>query len=243
MNDSWPNRSDQPPPFRDRMHAGRVLAEQVVTHLKDDKKEAPAQAVVLALPRGGVVVGQQIADAINAPLDVLLVRKIGAPRQPELAIGAVVDTQPVPQAVWNEHLLQTVILPDDYQQQELHRQIDLIRQQRSSYDRALAGHPRPDIMGKTAIIVDDGIATGASIRAAIRGLRAAGTVRSTILCVPVAPAEVVADLRLEVDHVICPFCPAHLRAVSLGYENFEQTTEAEVIACLTQQRRAQDGRH
>lgn len=223
----WYHGPAETPPFRDRAHAGAVLAEKVRAIVNID--EPP---VVLALPRGGVVVGYHVAVALHVPLDVLLVCKIGAPNQPELALGAVVDTRPTPQAIWNEHLLQTVRLPDGYQQQELQRQIDHINRQRASYDRALSSHVRPDITGRTVVVVDDGIATSASIRAAVKGLRAAGTARSIILAVPVAPAEVIADLASLVDGIVCPCAPPRLRAVSLGYGDFKQTSDAEVIEFL-----------
>lgn len=208
--------------YQDRREAGRQLAPHLA-HLKD------ARPIVLALPRGGVPVGFEVAQALGAPLDVLLVRKIGVPWQPELALGAVVGGE-TPAMVINDEVARLVQPSPEYLEQERARQLAEIDRRRTLYvgDRA-----PPSIENRTVIVVDDGIATGATVRAAIQGLRQAGPAR-LVLAVPVAPTDTLARLRTEVDEVVCPATPAEFGAVGMFYANFDQTSDEEVIDLLAQ---------
>jgi len=183
--------------------------------------------VVLALPRGGVPVGAEVAAALGAPLDLLLVRKIGVPWQPELAMGAVIDGG-TPIVVRNAEVIELARVTEaDF---EAASQVELaeIERRRQSY---VGERARPNIAGRTAIIVDDGIATGATVRAAIRGLRRRNP-EAIVLAVPVAPRDTIETLRAEVDEVVCLEMPADFYAISLYYRDFGQTSDAEVTRIL-----------
>jgi putative phosphoribosyl transferase len=206
--------------FKDRTDAGRKL----VPRLLQFKDEHP---VVLALPRGGVPVAYEIALALDAPLDIIVVRKLGAPNQPELGIGAVVDGDHY-QSVLNEDVMRLLAVSEDYLNHEVELQLREIRRRQQLYRR---GHPPEEIRGRTAIVVDDGIATGGSMRAALRGTRRAGPQR-LVLAVPVAPPETIESLQTEADVVICLSTPALFHAVGQFYHNFSQTMDEEVIRLL-----------
>jgi putative phosphoribosyl transferase len=208
--------------FADRTEAGRRLAERVLNL----ESEHP---VVLALPRGGVPVAFEVAKALAAPLDLVLVRKIGAPFQPELAIGAVVDGEH-PELVVNRDLIEECGVPDSYLESERQRQLEEIERRRQLY---LGGRARAPIEGRTAIVVDDGIATGATMEAALHATRRAGP-RRLILAVPVAPPDTIARLRPEVDQVVCLMMPEYLGAIGSFYRDFRQLGDAEVVALLEQ---------
>ena len=210
--------------FADRRDAGRKLAAKLL-HFRD------AAPIVLALPRGGVPVGAEIARALGAPLDIVLVRKLGAPGQPELGIGAVVDGAP-PQMVVNEAVLRMVAPPDGYLEAETARQIEEIARRRRLYGKR--AHPA-NWTGHTLLVVDDGIATGSTARAALRGLRLMGP-RRLVLCAPVGAPEAVAALAAEADEVICLATPRGFGSVGEHYRDFRQTTDAEVTALLEQAR-------
>jgi putative phosphoribosyl transferase len=206
--------------FENRRDAGRKLAA-ALRHYQD------RDLVVLALPRGGVPVGAEVAAALGAPLDLLLVRKIGVPWQPELAMGAVIDGE-TPLVVRNAEVIELARIKEaDF---EAASQVELaeIERRRQSYIGARA---RPHITGRTAIIVDDGIATGATVRAAIRGLRRRNP-EAIVLAVPVAPRDTIETLLAEVDEVVCLEMPADFRAISLYYRDFGQTSDAEVTRIL-----------
>lgn len=206
--------------FDDRRDAGRQLAEKLSGYEGSD-------VVVLALPRGGVPVAEQVAERLGAPLDLLIVRKIGVPWQPELAMGAVIDgTEPV--TVRNEGVIRLAwVSAADFDKAAQH-EIKEIERRRVQY---IGDRPRAGIAGRTALIVDDGIATGATVRAAIRGLRRKKPAK-IILAVPVAPSETVAELAHEVDEVICLHAPEIFQAISPFYRHFEQLDDNEVIAIL-----------
>lgn len=206
--------------FRDRAEAGRRLAERLA-HLRAERP------VVLALPRGGVPVAYQVAVALAAPLDIVLVRKIGVPWQPELAAAAVVDGEE-PQIVENADVMQALGLGEDFIEAESKRQLDEIERRRRRY---LAGRARIPVEGRTVIVVDDGIATGATARAALKGLRRAGAGR-LVLAVPVAPPEAVELLRAEADEVVCPETPAYFGAISMFFADFHQVGDDEVVETL-----------
>jgi len=211
--------------FKDRRDAGR----QLVARLRRYEHESPA---VLALPRGGVPVGYEIATALGAPLDIIVVRKLGAPGQPELGIGAVVDGEH-PEGVLNDEVVQLLGVSDEYLRHEVGRQLEEIRRRQAAYR---GGHEAAPIADRTAILVDDGLATGASMRAAVRGVRRARP-RRVVLAVPVAPTDTVASFRGEVDDVVCLSTPELFGAVGNFYQDFSQTTDAEVVELLAAARR------
>lgn len=210
--------------FQDRRDAGRLLAAKLSRY----KDFAP---VVLALPRGGVPVGYEVAKALEAPLDLLLVRKIGAPMHPELGIGAVVDGIN-PQLVLNERLIRHLGIGDDYIRAEERRQLVEIERRRTLYR---GGRAALEITGRTVILVDDGIATGATVKAGLLGLARSRPAR-LILAVPVAAAESLEELAPSADEVVCLYAPAHFRAVGEHYVDFSQTSDEEVIDLLSQSR-------
>jgi predicted phosphoribosyltransferase len=207
--------------FQDRADAGRQLASQLL-HLKDK------HPVVLALPRGGVPVGFEIASALGAPMDLVLVRKIGAPWQPELAVAAVVDGEE-PQTVKNLDVMLAMGLTDDFVEEEAKLQLKEIERRRRIY---LGGRERVDVKGRTAILVDDGIATGATARAALKAVRQAGPAQ-LVLAVAVAPPETLDMLRQETDEIICLSAPAYFGAISVFYSDFQQVGDEEVADLLS----------
>jgi putative phosphoribosyl transferase len=206
--------------FEDRRDAGRRLALELLRFKGHDP-------VVLALPRGGVPIGFEIAQALEAPLDLVLVRKIGAPFQPELAVAAVVDGEKM-ELVLNEDVLKALSLSEDYVRQQATRELEEIERRRRLY---LEGRERVRIEGKTALVVDDGIATGATMRAALRAVRRRQP-RRLILAVPVAPPETVESLRSEVDEVVCLATPDYLGAIGSFYADFRQVGDDEVHELL-----------
>ena len=213
------------PLFRDREDAGRRLAERLRTHARD----AP---LVLGLPRGGVVVAAEVARGLGAALDVLVVRKLGAPGHSELGIGAVTAGEP-PLALLNDDLVRELRVSDAYLQRETAAQLDEARRRQA---RLRAGRPAPSLGGRHVIVVDDGIATGGTVRAALRAVRRAEAAR-IVLAVPVAPPDAVAALRAEADEVVCLESPADFTAVGRCYDDFRQTTDDEVVALLASARR------
>ena len=206
--------------FGDRSEAGRELA-RVLMHLK------PEKPVVLALPRGGVPVGYEIAQALEAPLDVVLVRKIGAPRQPELGLGAVVDGNP-PQIVLNQELVEAIQPGQDYLDAEQQRQLTEIERRRQLYRQ---GRPPLPLEDRTVVVVDDGVATGGTMKAVLQALSQSGA-RRVVLAVPVAPPDTWRELSPLVSEAVCLVTPEPFYAVGTFYRNFEQTSDAEVIDFL-----------
>jgi len=212
--------------FRDRTEAGRRLAEQLTAYA-----ERP-DVLVLALPRGGVPVAYEVARALRAPLDVFLVRKLGVPGYEELAMGAVA-TGGV--RVLNDQIVAGLRIPDhvieavaEAEQQELARRERLYRGDR----------PLPDVRHRTVILVDDGLATGATMQAAIKALRALQPAR-IVVAVPTGSPETCEQLKAQADDVICAITPEPFHAVGLWYEDFTQTTDEEVRDLLA---RAAPGR-
>ena len=206
--------------FADRHQAGRLLAEQLA-HLKHQ------HPVVLALPRGGVPVGYEIARALAAPLDLVLVRKIGAPHQPELAIGAVADGER-PELVTDPQIASWLAVPPDYLEAVKARELAEIERRRKLY----FGDRTPlEVAGRAAILVDDGIATGATMLAALRATRRRAPAR-LILAVPVAPRDTLDRMRVEADEVVCLDTPSDFMAVGQFYRSFPQLRDEEVIRLL-----------
>ena len=213
--------------FEDRADAGRQLA-QALAHLKPDRP------VVLALPRGGVPVGFEIARALDAPLDVVLVRKIGAPDQPELGLGAIVDGEN-PQVVLNEELIELLQPDRRYLEAEGERQLAEIERRRAVYR---PGRFPISLKGRTIIVVDDGIATGGTMKAALQALAQVGAKR-LVLAVPVAPPEVLRAFQPLADEIVFLMTPVPFYSVGAFYRDFTQTTDAEVIDLLSRAAKAE----
>ncbi len=206
--------------FADRAQAGRLLAQAVA-------RLGLVDAVVLALPRGGVPVAAEVARELKAPLDLLLVRKIGAPGQPELAVAAVAEGEE-PAVVIDQALCDATGADAGYVQRQAREQWREIDRRRALY---LAGRERVPLAGRPVLVVDDGIATGTTVRAALAAVRRQKPAR-LVLAVPVAPPDTVERLRADVDQLVCLSTPAYFRAVGLHYDDFHQVEDDEVIAIL-----------
>ncbi|MBB5214471.1 phosphoribosyltransferase [Parapusillimonas granuli] len=209
-----------PPYFKDREDAGRQLAEAMPRHYRgrDD-------VIVLGLPRGGVPVAEQVAKALNAPLDVLVVRKLGVPGQKEFAMGAIAPGG--------------VTILDEYVVREMgvsREAVDAVREaEQKELDRRLrryrAGRPALALAGKTAILVDDGLATGSTMQAAVAAARKSDAA-AVVVAVPVSSSEACALLAAQADAVVCPFTPPRFLAVGKWYASFPQTSDEEVCDIL-----------
>ncbi|HLO15818.1 MAG TPA: phosphoribosyltransferase [Anaerolineales bacterium] len=206
-------------PFRDRRDAGRVLAQKLSAYA------GRSDVIVFALPRGGVPVAYEVALALNAPMDVFVVRKLGLPGQEELAIGAIASGGV---RVLNNDIIRMLSIPDEvvnfvahYELQELERREQIYR----------GGQSAPDVQNRTVILIDDGLATGASMRAAVAGLRAQHPAR-IVIAVPVAAPETCDAFEFAVDEIVCSITPEPFYGVSRWYENFSQITDEEVRMLL-----------
>ena len=208
--------------FKNRREAGRLLGGR----LQADKY-AGENTVVIGLLRGGVPVAYEISKALNAPLDVALVRKIGAPNQEELAIGAIVDGKN-PKVYLNESLISRIGIPEGYIDRIKEIKLEEIRKREKIYRR---GEEKIDVHGKIAIVVDDGIATGASIRVVVEALKEEKP-EEIIIAVPVIAADTLKGLKKMVNHVITLSAPEEFYAVGEFYEDFSQTEDEEVIELL-----------
>ena len=207
-------------PFRDRADAGRKLAMALAGY----KDQHP---VILALPRGGVPVAAEVSAALDAPLDLILVRKIGVPFQPELAMGAIVDGDK-PVMVRNEDVIALAGIDESEFKAICNGELAEIERRRQRY---LGNRRRVDISGHTAIVVDDGVATGATTRAALRATRMRNPKR-LVLAVPVAAADAIVELRGEADDIICLEDYEFLDAIGIYYADFRQVPDEDVIAIL-----------
>jgi putative phosphoribosyl transferase len=204
--------------FKDRVDAGRQLAAALL-------RLAPRDPIVLALPRGGVPVAAEIARALHCPLDLLLVRKIGAPTQPELAVAAVAEGNAL---AINEDTLAYTGADHAYVEREAVRQRAEVARRRSLY---LGGRAVMAVVGRTAIVVDDGMATGATMRAALQCLRQRQPAR-IVLAVPVAARDTLAQMRPLADELVCLSAPEFFRAVGQHYRDFDPVPDDEVIALM-----------
>jgi putative phosphoribosyl transferase len=206
--------------FWDRREAGRKLAEELV-------KLKLADPVVLALPRGGVPVAAEIADALKAPLDLVIVRKVGAPGNPELAVAAIVDGNP-PDVVLNREIVEAYDLDDAALRFLVSRERPELERRRIAY----RGARQPlSTAGKTVILVDDGAATGTTMKVAIRAIKRRSP-REIIVALPVAPADIVMELAGEADRTVCLTKPVRFVALSYHYRNFPQLSDGEVVGLL-----------
>jgi putative phosphoribosyl transferase len=206
--------------FKNRRDAGKKLAVQLSKY-KDSKN-----VIALGLARGGMVTASEVASALNVPLNVVVVRKIGAPNNEELALGAIAEHG---EGIFNEHLLGILGVSPDYLKKEVERQKKILKERLSLYR---GKSPAPDLKGKTVILVDDGIATGASMRIAIKSVRDAGA-KKIVLAVPVAAPDSLDKIAKEVDEVVCLSSPVFFEAVGSFYQEFDQTSDEEVIHLLS----------
>jgi putative phosphoribosyl transferase len=215
-----PAPREEPLIFQDRREAGRKLAAALVRY-------RDANPVVLALPRGGVPVAAEVASGLGADLDLILARKIGVPFQPELAMGAVVDgAEPI--TVRNEDVIAMAGVTQAEFDAVRDRELVEIRRRRERY---LGDRPPVPIRARTAIVIDDGIATGATVRAALRAVRAQHPSK-LVLAIPVAAASSLVALEREADDIVCLSAPAHLSAIGFFYDDFRQISDEAVSAIM-----------
>jgi putative phosphoribosyl transferase len=208
--------------FANRTEAGRKLAGALTGYRNK-------RVVVLALPRGGVPVAKEVAAALGAPLDLVLVRKIGVPSQPELAMGAVVDG-PDPLVVRNDDVIELAGIGTSEFNAVRDRELAEIQRRRTQY---LGNRPHPDLKDRVVIVVDDGIATGATTRAALRAVRQRRP-KKLILAVPVAPTSSLSDLRDEADQIVCLEAHDRFGAIGYFYADFSQVSDREVKGILAE---------
>jgi predicted phosphoribosyltransferase len=207
--------------FSNRVEAGLKLAAA----LKNDYKNA----VVLAIPRGGVVVGYEVAHSLHVPLDVIITRKIGAPGNPELAIGAVAEDGTY---ILDNSLVEMLGVPQEYIEGEVERQKTEIKRRLQKYR---GSSPAPRLAGREVIVVDDGVATGSTLKAALLSLTKVGA-KSVTVAVPVGPSDTVKELKRHADRVICLHTPEPFYAIGEFYADFDQTTDEEVTELLSRNR-------
>ncbi len=215
------------PLFRDRRQAGRLLAQRLLAYRGPD-------TIVFALPRGGVPVGYEVARALGAPLDVCVVRKLGLPGHEELAMGAIASGGEV---VLEPRVARAYGVSDAMIQRVIATERRELERREREYR---GGHRPPALPGRTVILVDDGLATGSTMRAAARSLRASRPAR-LVVAVPVAPRETCAEMRSEADDVVCLETPEPFWAVGAWYQDFSPTTDAQVRALLQSPAGAQGG--
>jgi predicted phosphoribosyltransferase len=210
--------------YKNRSQAGKGLAQELAGY-------ADQHPIVLALPRGGLPVAAEIAKALDAPLDLLLVRKLGTPGQPELAMGAVIDGAE-PHVMRNDEIIAILGIPETEFQKVVRRELAEIERRRILY---LGNRPRAQLKGRVAIVVDDGVATGATTRAALQAVRSQMPAK-TILAVPVAPTSTIEELSGEADEIICPHSYEPFFAIGFYYTDFRQINDDEVIEILSKVR-------
>lgn len=218
MASDWGATSGSPTPFSDRRAAGRFLAQRLAQYQGKG-------ALVLGIPRGGLPVAAEVAHALGAELDVVVARKVGLPSQPELAIGAVTANGG---QFLNEELIAAVGITRQELEEAVAREQAVARRREERFRR---GRPSAAIAGRTVIIVDDGLATGATMRAAARAARRQGAAR-IVVAVPVGAHEACVDLAVDADEVVCPWRPEPFYAVGFWYQRFTPTEDDEVLRIL-----------
>jgi putative phosphoribosyl transferase len=208
-------------PYRDRRTAGRILAkDHTLTRLGEDE-----DVLILALPRGGVPVADEIATALGATMDIFLVRKLGLPSQPELAMGAIASGGV---RLLNAELVESADISPEELTEVINRETRELERREALYR---GGRPAPNLDGRSVVVVDDGLATGFTMRAAIAALRRAGA-RHLTVAVPVGSRQACAEIAEEVEKLVCPLQPEPFHAVGLWYDNFTPTEDSEVCECL-----------
>src|SRR3989338_10134144 len=205
--------------FKDRIDAGRALAEKLTA------LQIKPPMIVLGLPRGGVIVAHEIAQKLKAPLDIIVPRKIGAPFSPELAIGAITEDGSL---MLNQEMVKSLRIEKDYIDQASAKEKKEAQRRLNKYR---AGRASLDLKDKTVIITDDGIATGATMQAALRSIRSQNA-KKIIVAVPVLPPDTKAIIEKECDELVFLGQPAYFGAIGMFYEKFDQTTDEEVIAIM-----------
>lgn len=208
--------------FSDRKDAGKQLASALTDF-------SFKEGMVLAIPRGGVVVGYEIASALNFKLDVIIPRKIGTPDNPELAIGAVTEDGTM---ILDDSLIMYLGVSNDYIYQESERQKQEIRRRQNFYRQGVS---EPEIKDKNVIVVDDGIATGYTMKAALASVRNRGAATLTV-AIPVGPPSTIKELKYQADNIVCLYTPEYFQAIGQFYSDFSQTTDKEVIELLKKQK-------
>jgi putative phosphoribosyl transferase len=217
-------------PFADRVEAGRVLAGLLAGSPAGllGGRAGRDDVVVLGLPRGGVPVAAEVATALGAPLDVLLVRKLGLPQQPELAMGAIAAVGAEVALVRNEEVLTAERVPEEVFEEVRRRELAVLRARAAAYR---GGREAAAVQGRAVVVVDDGLATGSTVRAAVAALRSQRPAR-VVVAVPTGSRRACAVLRQEADEVVCARTPEPFTAVGRSYRDFGQTSDEEVRAAL-----------
>jgi putative phosphoribosyl transferase len=210
--------------LKDRVEAGKRLASAVKSVGKD--------AVILGVPRGGVVVGFEVAQALCVPLDIIVTKKIGAPENPELAIGAVAEDGTY---ILDEDILRQIYVPKEYIAEEVERQKQEIQRRLIRYRGDV---PYPTLKNREVVVIDDGVATGSTLKAALRLLRSKGT-KTVVVAVPVGPPETIRELKKLADRVVVLFTPEPFYAIGQFYVDFSQISDEEVIELLRRSREKQ----
>jgi len=213
--------------FKDRVDAGKQLASAL--------NGASKGAIVLAVPRGGVVVGFEVAKALQIPLDIVITKKIGAPGNPELAIGAVAEDGTL---LLDEGIVEMLNVPQSYIEGEVENQRAEIKRRLQRYR---GNAQTPQVSGRAVIVVDDGVATGATLKASLRSLRKRGA-KPLVVAVPVGPIDTITALKKEADRVVCLHTPEPFYAIGEFYRNFDQTRDEEVIELLEKNKHELQGK-
>ena len=212
--------------FANRVEAGRKLAAAL--------KNSDKNAIVLAIPRGGVVVGYEVAHSLHLPLDVIITRKIGAPGNPELAIGAVAEDGTY---ILDNSLVEMLGVSQDFIEAEVEREKTEIKRRLQKYR---GDSSPPQLAKREVIVIDDGVATGSTLKAALLSLTKVGA-KSVTVAVPVGPVDTVKELKRHADHVVCLSTPEPFYAIGEFYGDFDQTTDEEVTELLAQNRQELQG--
>ena len=207
--------------LKDRVEAGKKLASAIKSVGKD--------AIILAVPRGGVVVGFEVAQALRVPLDIIVTKKIGAPENPELAIGAVAEDGTY---ILDEDILRQIYVPKEYIAEEVERQKQEIQRRLIRYRGDV---PYPTLKNREVVVVDDGVATGSTLKAALRLLHSKSA-NTIVVAVPVGPPETIRELKKLADRVVVLFTPEPFYAIGQFYADFSQTSDKEVIELLRRSR-------